>query len=334
MPDPSAAVDDLLRGVLADGGGAAASWATGGQRRPLRTASWPAGDERAFAVLSVTKPLTATLALAAAHHLALDLDEPLARELPGARPDVTLRHVLTHTSGTPEVLVDDVVRAWPRPLHTLEAALAAPPVVPPGTAYSYSTLAWCLLAALVERAHGAPLADVLRERWTAPAGATATTLGPPRQVWPVRGPADGLADVEVTRRLVAAAPPGAGLVSTAPDLVRLGRLLLADWDGAGHLLTPDQLAEAAADQSGALVDVVSGTVESHVGLGWGRRWLDGREVLPGGDRVLCHAGAGGSLLWVDPDADLVLALCLSAADGPRVWPDVVRAVYDGPARNA
>jgi CubicO group peptidase (beta-lactamase class C family) len=114
-----------------------------------------AGDlERPFPLASVTKLLTTMAALVAVEEGSVALDEPVAVEAPG---EVTVRHLLAHTSGLP---FD-----------------GTGPVARPGTRRIYSNLGIERLAEHVAARTGMAFADYLHEAVVAPLGMDATTLG-------------------------------------------------------------------------------------------------------------------------------------------------------------
>jgi CubicO group peptidase (beta-lactamase class C family) len=177
-----------------------------------------------FPVASVTKLATALAALRLIDQEALGLDDELAAHLPdasAARPGVTLRTLLCHTSGLP---LDVAPRAapyaagldWP---HLAQACLATAPEAAPWTRVQYSNVGYGLLALVVERITGQGFAAALRALALGPLGVEGY-LGeePPR-------PPAVLADVRGQQRGTPLEPfnspfwrslalPWAGLVTT------------------------------------------------------------------------------------------------------------------------
>lgn len=117
-----------------------------------------AGDvDRAFALASVTKLLTTMAALVAVEEGSLDLDEPVAVDGPAAPGEVTVRHLLAHTSGLP---FD-----------------ASGPVARPGIRRIYSNLGIERLAEHVAARTAIPFAEYLQEAVLLPLGMHGTELG-------------------------------------------------------------------------------------------------------------------------------------------------------------
>lgn len=136
--------------------------------------------ETAFRLASLSKQFTATAVMLLAADGALGYDDPVSAllpELPALARGVTVRHLLTHTSGLPDY-EDFVPDAPGAQVHDADVpaliARAAAPAFAPGTRYAYSNTGYVLLALVVERVAGRRFADVLRERVFAPLGMART----------------------------------------------------------------------------------------------------------------------------------------------------------------
>lgn len=135
---------------------------------------------------SLAKPFTAELVLQLAAEGALELDAPLAATLPELPyPRLTIRQLLSHSSGLADLgALDDLVA--PGEVRTTETHLALlaehrPALLfEPGTAFSYSTLAYDLLALATGRAAGSTYAELLDERLLRPLGLRSAFLRPAR----------------------------------------------------------------------------------------------------------------------------------------------------------
>jgi D-alanyl-D-alanine carboxypeptidase len=251
---------------------AAAGLADVGARRKLRPAD-------RFRVGSVTKTFVATIVLELAAEKRLRLDDPIARRLPGFLPDgarITIRDLLAHRSGLPDVADDPAVlngarSTWsPRRLVALVAR--QPRIAAPGGAFHYSSTNYLVLGLLVERVTGRSLAAELRRRVIGPLGLTDTAYRP----GPVGGrhvhgyrlashqgvvdPAASPRDLE--GRSARWAGASGDLVSSARDLARFLAALLG-----GDLLPARELRamEAVSPRYGLGLAVYS----TRCGLAWG-----------------------------------------------------------------
>jgi len=129
-----------------------------------------------YRLASLTKEFTATAVMLLADAGTLSLDDPVSRwlpDLPACAHGVTIRHLLTHTSGiwAYEDFVPDTQTYQVKDRDALELIKRADSLYfPPGTEFRYSNTGYALLALVVEAASGMPFARFLRERVFLPAG--------------------------------------------------------------------------------------------------------------------------------------------------------------------
>jgi D-alanyl-D-alanine carboxypeptidase len=225
-----------------------------------------------FRIASITKPIVAALVLAALDDELVTLDTPVAPLVPGLirdEPPITLRQLLSHTSGffdegndgdpiadverlsDPALKVEaaDVLRRYQAGEHPIASdrlliALAETHgrYFEPGTDYHYSNTGYQLAGLLLEQATGSSLDELLADAFVDPLGLTSTTIAPPDRRSPdMRGyvpGADGSAPVDVTDDLLAFGNGGnGGIVSTAPELLSMLRAIVS-----GRVLTPETTA--------------------------------------------------------------------------------------------
>ncbi|WP_405741536.1 serine hydrolase [Streptomyces sp. NBC_01525] len=222
---------------------------------PLPRDAWePMRPTTVFDLASVSKLFTALVALQHVERGALTLDEEVRATLPAFAPGITVRHLLTHTSGLrPELPLyegrnraEQLAMVW---------AQAAAPDDRPGSGPRYSDLNLLALHLLLERRTGRGLAALVRDGVTVPLGLHSTAYGPLAP--------QGVAATEDQRRPWAKADRGmvrgevhdenawalggvaghAGLFSTAQDLAVLCRTLLNGGAyGAVRVLRPETVA--------------------------------------------------------------------------------------------
>ncbi|MFK4151374.1 serine hydrolase domain-containing protein [Streptomyces fungicidicus] len=203
-----------------------------------------------FDLASLTKLFTSVAAVQQLERGTLGIDARVGAYLPdftaAARHGITVRQLLTHTSGLrPELPLYDCADDAER----VDLLRAEQPIGVPGT-YCYSDLNMLLLQYVLERITGRTLDVLVRDGITRPLGMTATGFGP----------CPGAAATEDQRRPWAKADRGmlrgevhdenawalggvaghAGLFSTAPDLAVFCRTLLAGGSyGPARILGPD-----------------------------------------------------------------------------------------------
>lgn len=147
----------------------------------------PNTPDTRFAMASGSKGFTALAALSLVEDGTLSLDDTVRRwlgdDLPLVDDRVTLRQLLSHTSGVGEYLDDDADSAeylMPGSMHTYLTPddflplLTQPPLAEPGTTFAYSNAGFVLLGLIIQRASGVRYQDVIRQRVLGPAGLSET----------------------------------------------------------------------------------------------------------------------------------------------------------------
>jgi CubicO group peptidase (beta-lactamase class C family) len=99
--------------------------------------------------------------------------------------------------------------------------------------------------------------------------------------------------------------PGGGLWSTAADLIAFGQMYLnRGVRGDFRLLSPVTIDWMTRNHVPGLTQLIEGRPQpAYYGLGWGKTTLF--NMMPGSAHVHEHGGATGTLLWIDPDYDLI-----------------------------
>jgi CubicO group peptidase (beta-lactamase class C family) len=142
--------------------------------------------ETLFRIGSVTKALTGTAILRLVDAGKLDLDAPLTRYIPwlelsepGTAQRITVRMLLTHTSGLPTDTADRGARDPDGLARFLRTELPRYPLVaPPGLIYNYSNLGFCLLGHVAEVVTGQAYQDLMNTLVLAPLQMKRTTFDP------------------------------------------------------------------------------------------------------------------------------------------------------------
>jgi CubicO group peptidase (beta-lactamase class C family) len=236
-----------------------------------RIAATPATNYR---LASVTKQFTAAAILLLAEDGRLALDDPARKwfpELPEAVRDVTIRHLLTHTSGIVdyEEVIPDGTTEQLRDADVLRLLEVENRIYfAPGSAYRYSNSAYALLALIVERASGGSFASFLHQRIFTPLGMIGSVAFE-EGVSEVPHRAYGYSKVDCswvrTDQSVTSAVLGdGGIYSSIDDL--------AKWDRAlrdGQLLQPESLRLA----------FTPATDTDKAGVAYGFGWRISGEML-------------------------------------------------------
>jgi CubicO group peptidase (beta-lactamase class C family) len=291
----------------------------------------PARPGTVFDLASVTKLFTAVVAVQRIERGTLGLDTPIASYAPGlkaaAAHGITLRHLLTHTSGLrPELPLYDEPDAAAR-----AARLAAEePLTPPGAERRYSDLNLLLLQTVLEEVGGLPVDRLIADGVTGPLGMAETRFNPPaswlpriaatedqRKPWGKldRGLVHGVVHDENAYAMGGVAGH-AGLFSTAWDLALFCRALL---DAAG---APGAGGEAGGLLGPPAVRLLLGGVPGADGV---RRPLGFEADQPwfmgelAGRGAVGHTGFTGTSLVLDPATDSFLVLLTNSVHPTRTW---------------
>ena len=283
-----------------------------------------------FRVMSITKPITAIAVMMLVDEKKIGLDEPVATYLPEFRNEklyagfsgdkprllpsprlVTIRDLLTHTSGVPDTPPPGYTDLDKHPEFTLAEAVKViagrPLSFPPGSKWAYSNAGMSTLGRVVEVVSGKPYDVFLQDRLFGPLGMVDTTFYPtPDQMKRVATVYDrkegALRPVESSRvapvRGKNRSSPAGGLFSTADDLARLYQMMLAKGTVADHrYLTEESVDTMTRLQTG---DLKCGFVD---GMGFGLGWAVVKAPqgvtsdLSAG--TFGHGGAYGTQGWVD-----------------------------------
>lgn len=208
-----------------------------------REARIPVTDATMFRWASISKPVTAVVAMQLAREGKLDLDADVRRyvpEFPDPGHVITSRQLLGHQGGIVHYRNGPVVptrREYDSPNPYASAILAldtfnrSPLVNEPGTAYAYTTHGYMLLGAVVERAGGDTYWNLVQQRITRPLGLT--TLQPDYQWEEIPHRAVGYRRrggriVTSTNTDVSWKLAGGGFISTIHDLAGFGAGMLGD----------------------------------------------------------------------------------------------------------
>jgi len=294
--------------------------------------SQPVQLDTIYDVASLTKMFTATAALRLSDAGKLDLGAPVAVYLPEFRaPQVTIRHLLTHTSGLNIRL--SVLRHAGR-AGMLDAAYHTTPIHPPGSTVAYTNVNMLLLGEVVAHLHGAPLDAALRDLVIDPLGLHNTLFRPPPPLLLRIAPTErdeewrgalvhGSVHDESAHALGGVAGH-AGLFSTAADLSTFCRAWLIEddrqstIDDRSHpndhrrlsivrrpLLQPETVAYATANHTAGL--------QAACGLGWMLDRPNFMGAAPTGS--FGHTGFTGPAMIVIPGRRLIVVLLSN-----RVYP--------------
>jgi len=304
----------------------------------------PVAADTIYDLASLTKVVATTaMAMILFDEGRLDLDRPVQAYLTGftgaGKQEVTVRHLLTHSSGTeghlPLYLEIRGREAYVERIQRMDL------VYEPGTKSVYSDFGIVLLGAILERIAGEPLDAFARRRVFEPLGMDDTTFRPGPELLDRIAPTeddpwrDRVVHGEVHDENAAAmggVAPHAGLFGTAGDLARFARMILQ----GGTFESRRIVSPATVD----LFTHRAGIPDSDRALGWDTRSAEDSSAgeLFSPDSY-GHLGFTGTSLWIDPERELFVVLLTNrvhpARDNtlirearPAVHDAVIRALLD------
>jgi CubicO group peptidase (beta-lactamase class C family)/glyoxylase-like metal-dependent hydrolase (beta-lactamase superfamily II) len=314
----------------------------------------PMQKDAIFWIASMSKPVLATLLLMLQDEGLLSVDDPVEKYLPefkglktadGKPARLTIRHLLTHTSGMGEITGDQA-----RECKTLASAIplyvAKPVGFAPGSKWVYCQSGINTGGRIAEVVTGEPLEKLLKRRLFDPLGMKDTTFYltekqlphlaksyrrtdkgelEPTDIWFLNGKSPTSLD-----RFPA---PNGGLFSTASDYARFCQMVLrgGELDGKRYL-KPQTVKLMTTIQT---ADLKTGFT---AGNGWGLGWCVVREpqgitamLSPG---TFGHGGAYGTQAWIDPGTKRIYILMVQRANFPNSDASEVRRGFQEAASEA
>ena len=281
----------------------------------------PIDANSTFRLGSVSKQFTAMAIMILAEDGKLDYDDAVIDYIPQLTeyPDVTIRHILTHTSGLPDYY-DTVDTSGGMPTNAdmpAEIVATGGPVFAPGDKYEYSNSAYEMLPLIVEKASGQTFAEFMRQKVFAPAGMDDSLIYDhtepeiANRVWGYEPTIDGfdLNDYDDLNYL----DGSGGMYATLEDFY--------SWDQA--LYGEDVVSNATLKEGWTRYTLNDGD-EIDYGFGWR---LDQRH----GHRRIAHSGS-----WVGfrtsiaryPDEKLTIVVLTNRTDGePGTYVDRITDIY-------
>lgn len=279
--------------------------------------------EAVFLIASITKPMTITGVMLLADRGQIGLNDPVQKYIPefrgGGREAVQVRHLLTHTSGLPDMLPEnEELRKRHAPLSEfVSGACKTPLLFKPGTEVRYQSMGILLASDIVRRISGRSIHEFLKAEVFEPLGMKRTSLDlggraiadtMPSQVpevtdWDWNSP--------YWRNLGA---PWGGAHSTAGDISRLLQYFAEPRSG---ILKRETAAAMVQNQNAGLKK------------SWGFGWMVGSTELGKGcsPGTFGHSGSTGTLCWHDPKKATTFVL-LTTKPANLSNPTLIRPVSD------
>ena len=308
-------VPGIVVGVLHNGEVSTAAYGVTNLEHPLEVT-----DQTLFQIGSITKTFAGTLAMKLVEAGKLDLDAPVRTYLPDfkvldpeASEKVSLRHLMTHTSGWVGDLFIDTGTGDDAPAKYMAEMAELEQMAPLGQIWSYNNSGFYLLGYVIEQVTGKSFPAALQEMILEPLELS-NTFFDPADVLTHRFAA-GHVGGQVARpwALPRAAYPAGGITCSVHDLLAYARFHMGDGrrENGDRLLEQDSLAQMQSP-------VVTVWQEEKWGLTWS---VDDTH----GTRLVSHSGGTngqGAQLLMAPEDQFALAIFTNSDNGEIVVDEV------------
>ena len=322
----------------------------------------PMTKDALFRIASMTKPITAIGIMILAEEGKLAVADPVEKHLPEfhgqwlvaergkdtvtlkkpSRP-ITLRDLLTHTSGLPGQAPEGLRDLYSKRTHTLAEGVMAfsqrPLDFEPGSRWAYSNAGIDTLGRVIEVVSGQPYEQFLQRRIFEPLGMADTTFYPsPKQLERLARTYERKDGKLVPPANAVTGPPkdarypipAGGLYSTGADLAKLYQMML---NGGKE----KDVRILSAESIKAMTRIHTGELRAGFtpGMGWGLGW--GVVQAPTGVTQMLspgtygHGGAYGTQAWLDPEKDLFMVLLIQRVGLPNSDASTIRAEFQAAA---
>ena len=293
-----------------------------------------ASPDSVFLIASITKTMTAAGIMILSDRGELKLSDPVKKFIPefskGDRKDITIKHLLTHTSGLPDQLEENAaLRKAHAPMKEfVQGAVRTPLLFKPGTKYSYQSMGILLASEVARRITNQPFRDFLKEELFVPMGMkhSALGMGDFEMSEVVRGQIENAApesgagadDTEdwnwnspYWRKFGA---PWGGAHSTAGDVAIFLRSFLKP---DGKILKPET-ARAMIQNHNQGLDRPRG-----LGFDVSTKYFG----TSSSEKTFGHRGSTGTIAWADPETD-VSCVILASLPLSVSWELLLKPVTD------
>lgn len=281
----------------------------------------PATPSTVYRIGSITKLFTSTAILQLRDAGKLQLDDPVSLYLPWFSvpnpfpdaPEITIRQLLTHTSGLPREAdfpywTDHI---FPTHVELAESVPEQEAINPPETTYHYSNLGMSILGEIVTEVSGEPWADYVQANILTPLGMLNSSAAPDEEIlqnlataYMIEGP-DGARGV-MEYYTEGAIAPAASIVSTVENLGLFASLQFRDGPAPG-----DQILKGSTLREMQRVHWVYDSFSGGRGLGFAVTHRDGKNFVGHGGSI----GGNVSNLLMVPSEKIAVIVAINADDG-------------------
>ncbi len=289
-----------------------------------------------YDLASLTKPTATTMATMLLYDQGkLNLDEKVTVTIPefaqGGKENVTIRNLLTHTSGLPPFI--QLWKVADSPQAMLKYLFAYDTVYSPGTETQYSCMGMITMQKVIEAKTGQSMDTFLKENLYDPLGMNRTFYNPPEKLWDNVAPTefdaerDGVVHGKVhdeNAYYLGGVSGNAGLFSTARDLGIFSQMLINKGSYRGQQYFKPETGELFTKRQ----NVVENSDRT---LGWGTPGGKSSSGQYFSENSIGHTGFTGTSIWIDFDKNLVGILLTNRVyptrDNQKLY-DIRYKIYD------
>lgn len=294
-------------------------------RQQCAADSDPIREDAIFLIASITKPIVAMGIVLLAERCQLAMGDRVKKYIPEfaetGKHGITIRHLLTHTSGLPDMLPENVdLRKAGSPLSAfVEGTCKVENDFPPGRGVRYQSMGFALLGEIIHRITGKTCAEFLKEEFFQPLEMHDTELGAPDDWFEGEHPrTDRITEIRLPKEQSAddswhwnnrywrsLGAPWGGLLTTPSDLAKFAQMMLNGGTCNGtRILSHAAIDAATRNQLEHMRDIPADDRRCRPwGWGWRLNWpahtANFGDML--GPRTYGHWGATGTVMWMDPD---------------------------------
>jgi CubicO group peptidase (beta-lactamase class C family) len=282
----------------------------------------PVKPETIFQSGSVGKQFTSALVMLLVEEGKLSLADPISKFFPGAPPEwekITVRHLLTHTSGIPNYTDESLdYRKDYTEEDLTKLAFGLKLEFPPGSKWSYSNTGYVLLGFIIGKVSGRFYGDLLADRIFGPLGMKTARIISEEDIVPNRAAGYRLVKGQLKNQEWVAPK----LNTTADGSLYLSILDMVAWDRglrAGAILKPESWAQVYTP-----VRLNDGKTQPY-GFGWDVETVAGQEVHGHGG---AWQGFKSYIVRYLGDDLTIIALANLAEAKPQAFCDGIAAIFD------
>jgi len=238
----------------------------------------PVKPETVFQSGSVGKQFTATAVMMLVEEGKIGLDEKISKylgDVPETWANITIRHLLSHTSGMTDYPTDFDFRRDYTEDEILKRAKEIPVAFKPGEKWQYSNLGYVTLGVIIGKVTGKFYGEFFQERMFKPLGMTTSRIINEADLIPNRASGYRLVNGEVKNQEWVSPTVN----TTADGSLYLTALDMIKWDEA--LMTGKLLKKTSFDEMWSPIKLNDGTTHPY-GFGWGIRSVNGHRVIEHG----------------------------------------------------